>query len=353
MKLSHFSLLLVALSPVAAGYDTLVFGRDAKTGRVSRDALPIKGMTISKRTKAEIVYARIQREIFYGGFDDALNKRQLCGSGKTCTSACSSCGSDYIWCGTETGGSCDCSDSTGSCTGGGSGSDSDSGGGDICGSGKTCSGACSACGGESIWCGTETDGICDCSDTAGTCSGLGSGSDFSPSSLSVLSVPTSTRLTFDTTSLSPELDAATSIIGVLSDLPTLPASIYSVLATAVPASALTASDYACSLTAAAWYSDLPSNVKSALSSYGEEVSSWASEHSTELGSYTNVPVCTGAGAAAANTNAASTGSATATGSGAGATGSSGAAGPAAPRTIGAIAGSVAGVVGILSLMVVL
>ncbi|KAF8861554.1 hypothetical protein BDZ45DRAFT_671865 [Acephala macrosclerotiorum] len=154
--------------------------------------------------------------------------------------------------------------------------------------------------------------------------------------------------TFNTASLSSKLDTATGISGALSDLPTLPASIQSILITAIPASALTASEFACDPTAAAWYSSLPGNVKSALSSYGSEVSSWASKHSSGLGTYTDVPVCTGT-RVAANTNAATTGSGTTSGSSSTATGSPG----TAPRVTRAISGSVAGVVGVLGLMAVL
>jgi hypothetical protein len=129
MELTNFFLLLAALTPLAVANDGLLYGRAAKSSLLSRDDVPLKAMAMAKRSNVEMVYARIQRDIFYGGFEDSLKKRQLCGSGKTCSAACASCGSGIIWCGTETGGSCDCSDETGSCTGGGSGGSGGGGGG--------------------------------------------------------------------------------------------------------------------------------------------------------------------------------------------------------------------------------
>merc|ERR1711964_908090 len=84
------------------------------------------------------------------------------------------------------------------------------------------------------------------------------------------------------TDLNSLLDGATSALGLLSDLPTLPASVQSVLATAVPESELTRTDLACIATATPdWYNDLPSDAKSAISSYETALSSWYSEHSSD------------------------------------------------------------------------
>jgi hypothetical protein len=181
-------------------------------------------------------------------------------------------------------------------------------------------------------------------DLASLTSGLGS------------SYPTS----IDTAGLNSGLDSATSLLGLLSGLPTLPASVASVLATAVPTSEVTKSDYACELATAtpAWYSSLPADVKSALKSYQTEVESWYSEHSSAFAAASitaPAAVCTGAGAGtgtkATGSGSGSTGgSSTGTASGtAKATGSQG----AAPRATGAIVGSVAGVMGVLGLMAAL
>jgi len=128
MELTNFFLLLAALTPLAVADNGLLYGRAAKSALLARDDVPLKAMVMVKRSNVEMVYARIQRDIFYGGFEDSLNKRQLCGSGETCSAACASCGSGFKWCGTETGGSCDCSDENGSCTGGGSGGSGGGGG---------------------------------------------------------------------------------------------------------------------------------------------------------------------------------------------------------------------------------
>jgi hypothetical protein len=171
------------------------------------------------------------------------------------------------------------------------------------------------------------------------------------------SYPTS----IDTAGLSSGLDSETSLLGLLSGLPTLPASVASVLATAVPTSEVTRSDYACELVTAtpAWYSSLPADVKSALKSYQTEVESWYSEHSSAFAAASitaPAAVCTGAGA---GTGAQATGG---SGSGSGSTGGSSAASGtakatgsqgAAPRATGAIVGSVAGVMGVLGLMAAL
>jgi hypothetical protein len=74
---------------------------------------------------------------------------------------------------------------------------------------------------------------------------------------------------------------------ILSDLPTFPSSIASVLITAIPSSVLAKSDYACELATAtpSWFTTLPGDVQSALSSYEFALQSWYEVHSSELGCY--------------------------------------------------------------------
>jgi hypothetical protein len=182
---------------------------------------------------------------------------------------------------------------------------------------------------------------------------------------------------FDDSALSSELaslSSAEAFTTIFSDMPTLPASVESVLATAIPTTYATA-DLGCDIVTATpdWYKNLPAGVKSALSSYDNAWISWSKEHSAALASLTSgysftVPaqVCTTGGAAVVGTTA-STGSApkntgSATGAGAGSTGtaSSGSAAQstsskaaAAPKQTGAVAVGFAGVVGVLGLMAAL
>lgn len=159
-------------------------------------------------------------------------------------------------------------------------------------------------------------------------------------------------------SLSSEFAAATSLVGKFSNIPTLPASVQSVLATAIPASELTKTDYACDATAAPWYTPLPNDVKGALTSYASALQTWAAENLSEFPSYTgiNVPVCTGTAANAGTTTRTgssattrATGSGTAAGNAASSTNSQG----AAPRATGAIMGSVAAAVGVFGVIAAL
>lgn len=160
---------------------------------------------------------------------------------------------------------------------------------------------------------------------------------------------------------------------IYSDLPSLPASIESVLETAVPTSVLTAEDPCSFVTdAPQWYNSLPANVKSALTSYESALISWSIEHSAALASLTSgfttgtvgtapALVCTNTGAPAAGGKTTSsgaaqnTGTATGAGAGAGSTGSVGSSSSkgAAPRATGAVAVGLSGVVGVLGLMVAL
>ncbi len=159
-------------------------------------------------------------------------------------------------------------------------------------------------------------------------------------------------------------------------MPTIPASIVSVLATAVPTEELTQTDIACIATSTpGWYKSLPADVKSALSSYETAFGSWYSIHSSQLGlsGATDLPAPCSAGttAAAATKTGTSTGatktgsssdstaisssasrasSSTASGTATGATQTPGA---AAPRATGAVAASFAAIVGALGVMAVL
>ncbi|PVH78164.1 hypothetical protein DL98DRAFT_516985 [Cadophora sp. DSE1049] len=157
------------------------------------------------------------------------------------------------------------------------------------------------------------------------------------------------------TDFSSLLGDATSALGILSDIPTLPASVQSVLATAVPESELTRTDLACIATATpSWYNDLPNDAKSAISSYETAFASWYSEHSSELALSTDIPepcaAATGSGASPTTTGGSNATPASSTGAGsAGETGTSTA---AAPRAT-AMAASIAGLAGMLGVMVAL
>ncbi|PMD18301.1 hypothetical protein NA56DRAFT_648062 [Hyaloscypha hepaticicola] len=158
---------------------------------------------------------------------------------------------------------------------------------------------------------------------------------------------------------------------IYSDLPTLPASIESVLATAVPNSVVATEDPCAFVTdAPQWYNSLPANVKSALTSYESAIISWSKEHSAALASLNSgfttgtvatgpALVCTSTGAPAAGGKTTASGAAentgTATGAGAGSTGTVGSSSSkgAAPRATGAVAVGLSGVIGVLGLMVAL
>jgi len=178
-------------------------------------------------------------------------------------------------------------------------------------------------------------------------------------------IPQAVPTSFDPAALSSELASLTASLGSLpsgvipglpsfySDFPTLPASIESVLATAVPSSVLATETDPCALVT--WYSPLPASVKSALTSYESALASWDKAHSKELASlagtasYTGTApalVCTNTGAAAATATASST--AKNTGGAGGST-----ANAAAPHATGAVAIGLAGAVGVLGLMAAL
>jgi len=185
---------------------------------------------------------------------------------------------------------------------------------------------------------------------------------------------------YDPAALSSQLASLAAFTSIFSDLPTLPASVESVLETAVPSSYLTgtATNIGCALITAIpdWYAHLPADVKSALTSYESAILAWSKEHSAALaslegtatkGGYTGSPfICTNGGAAPASTGTTTAagkttvttakgtdaaGSPTSGGSAAGT--SSSKAGAVAPRATGAMAASFAGVVGVLGLMAAL
>ncbi|OCL06223.1 hypothetical protein AOQ84DRAFT_365997 [Glonium stellatum] len=169
---------------------------------------------------------------------------------------------------------------------------------------------------------------------------------------------------------SSEIAAASSALAVYSDMPTLPASIESIIATAIPASIITNPAAECSALNGQvpdWYKTLPANVKSALTSYESALLSWDNAHSSlfatesdlasSLSELTGTGIATGltgcgvtsapsAAASVTGTTAKGTGAATATG--AQATGTN-----AAARPTGAAAAGVAGVVGLLGLVAAL
>jgi hypothetical protein len=150
-----------------------------------------------------------------------------------------------------------------------------------------------------------------------------------------------------------DMSQFTSVDNIYSDMPTLPPSIASIIATAAP-TGTTDSD-PCATTLPAWYGNLPDSVQSELSSYNSAVQSWASEHSSELGDgYTAYASPTGdfcgtrtGGAGPENTGAAE-GTQTSDGSAAKGTNTG-----AAARPTGAVAAAAAGVVGMVGLMVAL
>ena len=167
-------------------------------------------------------------------------------------------------------------------------------------------------------------------------------------------------------SASAEATSLTAIESEFSGMPTVPPSVLSVLATAIPTGVYTGQ--LCDTTTPAWYYSLPADVKSAISSYDSAFASWYAIHSTDFGpdQTASLPdnICAGTvflthtGAATMPTGTGTLVTATKTGSGTAATGSSGSAGSssskaAAPRATGAIGASVAGLVGTLGIMIAL
>ncbi|KAH8679638.1 hypothetical protein BGZ60DRAFT_400359 [Tricladium varicosporioides] len=151
-------------------------------------------------------------------------------------------------------------------------------------------------------------------------------------------------------SLDAMLASASSLMAIMSDIPTLPASVQSVLLTAVPTT-ISATAVGCEIATAtpAWYKSLPADVKSALTSYESAASSWYSKHSTDLAGVTSgVPAVVGcSGVTGTKGNAAS-----ATGTASGAAASNTSKGAAAAPT-GAVVASLAGVLGVFGVMVAL
>lgn len=168
----------------------------------------------------------------------------------------------------------------------------------------------------------------------------------------------------DPAGISSMLASESSLESILSGMPTLPASVESVLLTAAPTSA----DTACETTTPGWYKSLPPDVKSALTSYESAWESWYTAHSSQLGigmsTSMGLGLCSGASAAATGTakTASSTGTAKATGtasgasaSGASATGTAGStsSSKAGAAPTGVIGAGIAGVVGVLGIMAAL
>lgn len=174
-----------------------------------------------------------------------------------------------------------------------------------------------------------------------------------PAATTAMTYPT------DPAGVSSMLASESSLESILSGMPTLPASVESVLLTAAPTSA----DTACETTTPGWYKSLPPDVKSALTSYESAFESWYTAHSSQLGAVMSTSVglglCSGASVAATATakTASSTGTAKATntatvssGNGTAASTSSSQAGAAPTGVIGA---GIAGVVGVLGIMAAL
>jgi len=158
---------------------------------------------------------------------------------------------------------------------------------------------------------------------------------------------------------SSEMAAASSEMALLSGMPTLPASVESVLATAIPTSILTNPAAECSALNGKepdWYKSLPGDVKSALTSYESAIASWVKDHSSLFSTgtiaATGLASCGATGAAAAAATATGTTAkgtqASATAAGAQATGTN-----AAARPTGAVAAGLAGAVGLLGLVIAL
>ncbi|KAG9238258.1 hypothetical protein BJ875DRAFT_480502 [Amylocarpus encephaloides] len=161
-------------------------------------------------------------------------------------------------------------------------------------------------------------------------------------------------------SLDAAVASATSLLNILSDIPTLPLSVASVLATAVP-TGVQVSAVGCEIATATpgWYQSLPADVRSAFSSYQSAAQSWYSAHSSDLGVVSTgvaLPVApcmaTGTGSAAAGAGAGAGAGAATSAAGSGGAASDTSKG-AAPRPTGAVVASLAGAVGVLGLMVAL
>ncbi|OCL09042.1 hypothetical protein AOQ84DRAFT_405454 [Glonium stellatum] len=185
---------------------------------------------------------------------------------------------------------------------------------------------------------------------------------FSLTAVAALAEPVANRMDrrqYSSVDYNSLLAAASSEMAMLSGMPTLPASVESVLATAVPTSILTDPAAECSALAGKepdWYKKLPGDVKSALTSYESALSSWAKDHSIYSSGTAVATGLAGCGAtsvaAAAATAAGTTGKATGTAAAA-ATGAQATGTNAAARPTSAVAVGLAGAVGLLGLVVAL
>lgn len=183
---------------------------------------------------------------------------------------------------------------------------------------------------------------------------------FSLTAVAALAEPVANRMErrqYSSVDYNSMLAAASSEMAMLSGMPTLPASVESVLETAIPTSILTNPAAECSALNGKepdWYKSLPGDVKSALTSYESALSSWAKDHSFSTGTVaaTGLTGCGATGAAAAAATATGTTAkgtqASATAAGAQATGTN-----AAARPTGAVAAGLAGAVGLLGLVIAL
>lgn len=183
---------------------------------------------------------------------------------------------------------------------------------------------------------------------------------FSLTAVAALAEPVANRMErrqYSSVDYNSILAAASSEMAMLSGMPTLPASVESVLETAIPTSILTNPAAECSALNGKepdWYKSLPGDVKSALTSYESALSSWAKDHPFSTGTVAGTVAATGltgcgaTGAAAAAATGTGGTQASATAAGAQATGTN-----AAARPTGAVAAGLAGAVGLLGLVIAL
>jgi len=179
---------------------------------------------------------------------------------------------------------------------------------------------------------------------------------FSLTAVAALAEPVANRMErrqYSSVDYNSILAAASSEMAMLSGMPTLPASVESVLETAIPTSILTNPAAECSALNGKepdWYKSLPGDVKSALTSYESALSSWAKDHPFSTGTVaaTGLTGCGATGSAAAAATGTGSTQASATAAGAQATGTN-----AAARPTGAVAAGLAGAVGLLGLVIAL
>jgi hypothetical protein len=159
------------------------------------------------------------------------------------------------------------------------------------------------------------------------------------------SFPTS----YNPSAASSDLASLSSLESLIAGMPTLPADLESILATAIiPTSAATQSDFGCEILTAtpAWFKSLPASAQTELISYESAAASWYSANSAALGTLTTgLPAggCTNAVVQTTSNSQTSSGSAAASAKSTG----------AAPHPTGAVTLSFAGIIGALGLMAAL